>query len=119
MPYPFYKVLHLFGVFMVLLPLGAVVLHAMNAGTKEFSGRRLIGITHGIGLFVSLVGGFGLLARLGTGMAPWVYVKLAIWLVFGALLGVLYRKPQIASKLWFVILVLAGFAAFVAQYKPF
>jgi len=120
--YQVYKVIHLVGVFMVLMSVSAVAMHMINGGTKQHGFRKEIGITHGVGLLISLVGGFGLLARLGVvhgGLPGWVYAKLVIWLIFGGITALLVRKPQFAKPLWIGILFLAGLGAYIANYKPF
>ncbi|NJM09741.1 MAG: hypothetical protein HC883_02255 [Bdellovibrionaceae bacterium] len=120
--YQVYKVLHLMGVFTVILSLGAVCMHVINGGTKQHPFRKGVGITHGVGLLISLVGGFGLLARLGVahgGLPGWVWAKLVIWLIFGGVTAILVRKPQTAKPMWLGILVLAVTGAYLAQYKPF
>ena len=77
--------------------------------------------THGTGLLISLVGGFGLLARLGLtgGLPGWVYLKLAIWLGLGMSPILLYKRPQTAKAVWFILIVLFISAAYTARYKPF
>lgn len=120
--YSIYKVMHLTGVFMVIMSLGGVTIHVLNGGTRAYPWRKVVGITHGIGMLLSLVGGFGLLARLGIvhgGLPGWVLAKLGIWLILGGLIGVLMRKPKTASSIWFLIFILGGFAAYLANYKPF
>ena len=105
---------------MVLMSLAGATMHMIGGGSKaDFKGKKLAGIFHGIGLLISLVAGFGLVARIGTGFAPWVITKLCIWFIFGGMTAVIYRKPQLAKTIWIVILLLAGVAAFLAQYKPF
>ena len=104
---------------MVLISVAALTLHVMNGGTKDFAHRKLIGMTHGIGLLISFVAGFGLIARLQTGFTTWIYAKLFIWLVFGGLTALIYKKPGAARIIWFVIILLAAFATFLARYKPF
>jgi len=114
--------MHLTGVLMVILSLGGITMHIINGGDKNHSWKKSAAITHGVGLLLSLVGGFGLLARLGIvqgGLPGWVYAKLAIWLVFGGLTAVLYKKKVWAKKIWHFIFILAGFAAYLAGYKPF
>lgn len=120
--YPVYKVVHLVGVLMVFLSLGGVATHAINGGTKNHSWRKPVAATHGIGLVLSLVGGFGLLARLGIvqgGLPGWIWAKLVIWVFFAILVGVLVRKPTIAKPLWLVMITLGGLAAYLAGSKPF
>ena len=106
---------------MVLLSLSAVIFHVIGGGTKETNkNKKLLSITHGVGLLISLVAGFGLIARLGLHSFPvWVWVKLLIWLWFGAITAVVYKKPAVAKKIWFLALVLASFASFLAVNKPF
>ena len=120
--YAVYKVVHLVGVMMVLLALGGVATNFANGGAKTHRWRKPIAITHGIGMLLSLVGGFGLLARLGIvhgGLPGWIWAKLGIWMVFGGLLGLLPRKPNWAPALWPLIILLGGLAAYLAGSKPF
>lgn len=123
MPYAAYKWLHLIGVFLLLLALGSVATHAMNGGTRESNAaRRLSSISHGVGLLLVLVAGFGLLARLhimGAGLPGWVWAKIGVWVVLGGMLVLPYRMPRHAGALWGVTLLLAAVAAWLAIYKPF
>ncbi len=121
-PYSVYKVVHLVGVLMVFLSLGGVTMHAITGGTKNNVWRKPVAITHGVGLFLALLGGFGLLARLGIvqgGLPGWIYAKLTIWLIFAGMTGIVIRKPHLAKTMWILSLVLGGFAAYLAGYKPF
>lgn len=120
--YSVYKVIHLVGVMMVFLSLGGVVANASNKGTKASAWRKPIAATHGIGLLLSLVGGFGLLARLGIvhGMLPgWILAKLGIWTLFALAIAALGRKPELAKAAWPVLIILGGTAAYLAGSKPF
>ena len=121
MPYELYKILHLFGIFLIIVSLGGVLLHVRNGGDKSTNtNRKTVMTTHGIGMLLSLVGGFGILARLGIHSLPgWVLAKLFIWLFLGAAVPILYRKPNLAKPLWIGIPAIAGFAGFLAIYKPF
>lgn len=119
MSYDVYKVLHFLGIFMVFLSLGGVTIHVLNGGTKEHGARKLLGMTHGLGLFIALLGGFGLLARLGTGMQGWVYAKLVIWLFFGGFTALAYRRKLPAHILWILLIAVGTLAAFIARNKPF
>lgn len=121
MSYGFYKVLHLISIMAVYLALGAMIFHMMNGGGKKFPKKKFLMITHGIALFFILLAGFGLLARLQITQMPWpiwVWLKLAVWLVLGAITAIIYRKPKWAAVLWFVTLALGGYAAYLANFKP-
>lgn len=120
--YSVYKVIHLSGVLMVFLALGAIAAKSMVSANSLGDFRRSIAVTHGIGLVLSLVGGFGLLARLGVahgGLPGWAYAKLAIWVALAACIGILPRKPNLARPLWFTIIFLGILAAYIAGSKPF
>ena len=122
-PYHVYKVLHLTGVFMVVMALAAMALHFANGGSRQHGFRKIVAATHGFGMIISLVGGFGLLARLGfvhNAIPPgWALAKLGIWIIFGGLTSALIRRPQSARPIWFLIIALTGVAAYLANYKPF
>lgn len=120
--YSVYKVIHLVGIFMVLLSLGGALLWFGSGGARSHSWRKHIALTHGVGLLLALVGGFGLLARLGIvhgGLPGWIWAKLGIWLVLGATLAAAPRVPKIARPLWWIVLILGGAAAWLAGSKPF
>lgn len=122
MSYYFYKVLHVTAVLAVFAAIGGACLHAMNGGAREgSSGRGLVNALHGIFLFVALVGGFGLLARMGmaTGWPGWVWAKLVIWLVVGGLVALPYRKPELAKPLLLSLPLLGLAASWLAVTKPF
>ena len=116
-----YKNIHLLGVFMILMALGGLILHRINGGIREHAWRKPVAVTHGVGLLLALVGGFGALARLGIfwPLPGWVIGKLVIWLVFGALVAVIFRSPTLAKPLWWVTIVLAALAGYLALHKPF
>lgn len=119
--YELYKVVHLVGLFFLFLSLGGMCLHAMNGGTKESNNsRKILAITHGVSLLVTLTGGFGLLARLGmaSSFPIWLWPKLAIWLIMGGIVALIYRAPQLGKALWFIIPILGLIAAYLGVYKP-
>lgn len=119
--YSVYKLVHILGILFLFLAFGGIALHAINGGTKEGAPRKLIAMTHGIGLFLILLGGFGMLARLGIiwPWPGWVMAKFGFWLLFGGLLTVFYKKPAAAKSLWFLLPILGVLAATIAVYKPF
>jgi len=107
---------------MTFLSLGGVSVHAINGGSREHSSKKRVAITHGIGLVLALVGGFGLLARIGVshGAFPgWAIAKLTIWFVFAIMIGILIRKPTLAKPFWGLTIFLGGLAVYQAGYKPF
>lgn len=118
-PYQIYKIVHIVSLFGVFMCLGALIIHGMNGGARNHPARRWLIVSFSVFMFLTLTGGFGLLARVGTGMQPWVYAKLALWLVVGAFLSVIVRKPQWARANWFVLVLLGITGAWLALYKPF
>lgn len=117
--YQVYKILHLVSLFGVFMCLGALVIHHMNGGAKHFPARMWLVLSFTIFMFLAFVGGFGLMARLGSGMQTWIYAKIALWLVIGAYMSLIARKPDWSKVHWFVLLVLGATGAYVASYKPF
>lgn len=117
-----YKVIHLIGIFMIVMALGGMLVHAMNGQSKQDNAfRKGAAMTHGIGMFLALLGGFGMLARLSIHWPwpGWVWVKFIIWIVLGGLVGAIYRKLDAGKMLWAATLLLSGVAAYMALFKPF
>ena len=119
----FYNVVHIVGIVLVMASLGCTAIHALNGGSKQTNAARALqAALHGVGALLVLVGGFGMLARLGFqhgGMFPaWLLVKLGVWLVASTLLFIPYRKPSLAKPIYLSLPVLAGIAAYMAIYKP-
>jgi hypothetical protein len=116
-----YKNLHLIGVFMILVALGGVILQQIHTATREQTWRKPVAITHGIGMVLVLVGGFGMLARLGIfwPWPGWIVGKIIIWFVLGILIAVIGRTPALAKPLWWITIGLAAIAAYLALNKPF
>ncbi|MEN9790357.1 MAG: hypothetical protein RLZZ63_15 [Gemmatimonadota bacterium] len=123
LPYGFYKVLHILGIALTLVALGGMTVHALNGGRKgENVARRLLIGMHGTGVLFILVGGFGLLARIGfahgSGFPFWLWVKLGLWTLFAVIAAIPYRKPASGRALLLALPVLAMAAAAMAVYKP-
>jgi hypothetical protein len=123
MPYEVYKLIHFVGLFTALAVLAATSMHVLRGGTRADNPyRRAFGIAHGVALFLVLLGGFGMLARLGVmhGALPgWVYAKLVIWLTFAGALFLAYRSPPSARVLLILLPLLAALGGAIALYKPF
>jgi hypothetical protein len=120
--YAIYRLLHLGGMFAMFMALGGIALHVVNGGTKQSNtGRRLIAALHGTALFIILLGGFGMLARLKIvqgGLPPWIYAKLAIWAVMAAMGTLMYRQPVLARWMLVALPLLGMLASWVAVTKP-
>ena len=119
----FYNVVHIIGIVLVMSALGAVAIHALNGGTRQTNAARgLVAALHGTGVLLILIGGFGMLARLGfrhgANFPLWLWVKLAVWVTAAALLFIPYRRPALAKPIYLALPVLGGLAAYMAIYKP-
>lgn len=112
-----YKLLHVLGAVMVLAAAGGVAVHAANGGRREDNQLRgLLAAMHGVGLVLSVVAGFGML---GANLPGWAWVKLVIWLCFGAALTLPYRRQTLARSMVVILPLLAAAAAYLSLYKPF
>lgn len=119
MSYEFYKVLHVVGIILVFMTLGATVLHAANhngpPGTREHNpSRKLVAALNGVGLLLIIVAGFGMLAKIqsmSAGIPSWLHPKLFIWLLIAAAPVLINRKPGTARLMWIVLPLLGAAAA--------
>lgn len=122
MPYHIYKLIHLLGILVVMMTLAVASMHVLRGGTRiDFPGRRMLAITHGAASFLILLGGFGMLARLGIvhGALPgWILLKLGIWLALSAALTLALRTSAGARAVLIGTPLLALLAATIAIYKP-
>lgn len=120
MPYEIYKVLHLTSLGFVLISTAAIAMMAFFDQLEKAPGKKkLFSIVHGIFLLLTLVSGFGLLARLGIHNMPvWVIVKIVIWGLFGVIPVFMKKKPAKSMGLWTLLGVLFACGAFLAIYKP-
>ncbi len=121
MSYEFYKVLHILGIALVFIAFGGLAGHGLNGGTRETNkARGMMVATHGVGLLLILVAGFGMLAKVagqsGGSMLPgWIHPKLLIWLLLGAAIMPLQRRPGLARALWWLLPLLAAASAYFAS----
>jgi hypothetical protein len=123
MPYIVYKLIHFFGIAAIVAALAASAMHVAAGGTRATNPyRRPLAVTHGIASFLILLGGFGMLARLGImhgGLPGWIWAKLAIWIVVSAALVAVYRGSRFARLVLVALPLLVVLSAAVALYKPF
>ena len=119
-----YNVLHIVGLVLLMLALGGIAFTTDSAASQHTSaGRRAVLLIHGAGMFLILLGGFGMLARLGlvddSSWPAWLWVKIGVWGTLGLAAFVPTRFPRAARPLLVIVPVLAGVAAYMAIYKPF
>ncbi|PRP97339.1 hypothetical protein [Enhygromyxa salina] len=116
MSYQVYNLLHILGIVLVFMGLGALAFHGANGGDKASNKvRGMVMGTHGLGLLLILVAGFGMLAKTGAmanGLPGWLHPKLLIWVLLGAAPVVLIRKPSAGKLVWFAVPLLAATAAY-------
>lgn len=123
MPYPIYKLMHFLGLFLLVGALVAAAMHGLRGGTRTGDPyRRRLLWAHGIAAFLVVLGGFGMLARLGVahgGFPWWVRIKLVLWLVAAAAIALPYRGRVPARVVLVALPVVVLAAAAAALYKPF
>ena len=118
--YDFYKWLHVTGVLAAMVGLGGGFLSHLSGLLPTGPGRRAIVLSHGVGLTMALVGGFGMLAKGGFPFPwpAWVFAKIAVWFALGGLMALPMRNPAASRKLWWLPLVLASLAVYLVLYRP-
>ena len=117
--HPVYKVVHLLGILLLIGGLGALWAMAATVTDEARRGiRKLLLGVHGAAMFVILLGGFGMLARLGiSGAWPlWVWIKIVVWVLLGATPVLLRRAEKPISGLFFLIPALGVLAAWAAVF---
>jgi len=114
----FYKVLHIIGILMLFLSIGGAIIRAA-ANHENEKLEKFILTNHGTSLFIIIVAGFGMLAKLGMVFTGWVVIKIVIWLLMGAIILPIKKAPEKQSVWWFMALLLGAIAAYMALYKPF
>jgi hypothetical protein len=115
----FYQVLHLVGILMLFLGYGALLGRSM-AAPDNVRVRKLGSITSGIGLLLILIAGFGLISKIGYSFtAPWLIVKMLVWLALGYLIVLINRKPQWVLLLWWLLIALGATATIMVYIVRF
>ena len=119
----FYNLVHIVGLILLMSGLGGMALRAAGGATQNSPAlRRLAMALHGLGAFLILLGGFGMLARMGiahgAGWPEWLWVKVAVWGVLAAAVLLPSRWPATAVPLLLLLPLLGGLAAYMAIYKP-
>lgn len=114
--YEFYKVLHLSMILIFIANCGAAFV--------QESSPRFAKIAIGVSSFFILVGGMGLLARIGfshgAAFPGWVWAKIVIWGILSVGVPVLSKRlTQKRMGVVIGVLFLAIIAAYLAVNKPF
>lgn len=118
MPYPFYKLVHFLGVFLIYASYGGLIFRAA-LGSDNVKLRKFGAIFGGVGLFLVLLGGFGMMARMGYSYSSgWLMIKVIVWVAFGGLIALINRKPGLSKAWFFTIIILGGLASYAGIYKP-
>lgn len=123
MSLPFYFSVHVFAVLLLFVALGGAALHNATGGTAATNPKRgLIAATHGAALLLLLITGFGAAGKGGAmaaGFPGWIGLKLVIWLLLGAAIVPLNRKPGFGLTMWIVLPSLGALAGYLAKMRPF
>jgi uncharacterized membrane protein SirB2 len=113
-PVIYYRILHVFS----LLVLTAWTFAAFANPVLENRKRTLM--VTGIASVLMVVSGFGLVHRVyADHFAGWLIVKMVCWLVFTALAGIAYRRPQLRGTLAFIGFTALLIALVMVYAKPF
>ncbi len=123
MDYTVYKLLHYLGIALLLVAIGGVCIHAVNSDDKKSNtARRLVLVMHGLGTFLILLGGFGMLAKIdeqGMGFPGWLWPKLIIWFALAASVGLPYKDRRVSLAIVVAAPILVLLSAYFAIFKPF
>ena len=114
-PIAFYKVLHVFALFVL-------VAHTFMAlANPAPENRKLTLMITGVASLLVLVSGFGMLSREYHNAWPgqWLTVKIVCWLGVSAIAGLAYRRAQLRGTLSFVALLLVLVALVMVFIRPF
>jgi hypothetical protein len=112
-----YRLLHVVFLMSMLLGFGGLLSHEPGKAPKVF------GALHGIGLLGMAVCGVGLMHKSSPAIAwePWVFAKIAAWLLLGALPMMVKRGMLGRMSALVVVLAIGAGAAWLglANPKPF
>lgn len=117
-PYAAYKVVHYLGIFALVTALAATLARSGQPGAETDPWKKRLAMIHGVALFLILLGGFGMLARLDAGFPLWIVAKLGVWVVAGGLVA-LRKNTAWAARGLVLLPLLAVLAGWLAYAKPF
>lgn len=108
---PFYHIAHIVGLIFVFIGIGCLL-------TSE--GAKSAMKWQGIGLLISIITGFGMLAKLGImkSLPSWAIAKLVLWLILGVLPVLAKRRVLAAPVVVIIAVVIGGTLAYLGYLKP-
>ena len=117
MSYSIYHFIHIGAVFVLFMSLGSMATVRILNPQKPWP--KWLGMAHGLSLLIILIGGFGMLARLGLtdGFPTWIYFKLTIWLLLGLMIALIKKVPNKAQLWWIVTAALGITISYIVSYN--
>lgn len=121
MTYEFYKVLHMLGLMTLFFGFGGLLIATFSGVALQPKARGMAFATHGLGLLLIFISGFGMAGKLGLmkDMPHWLQGKMVIWLLLAVCISLVKRKGRIGWPITILLLGLGTTAAFLAVNKPF
>ena len=110
---------------MLFIGLGGMLMGTVQAGCNASALQTKVRIasaaTHGLGLLFLLLGGFGMLTRMGIvwPYPNWLLVKLVIWVLLAMGLSAAKKRARWALLVTLYFIALGAVASSMAVLKPF
>ncbi len=104
-----YKIIHFIGLIVLFTGLGSLI----ASDPKKPAAFRRPAMIHGIGLFLLLLSGFGLSAKLEIGFPGWMLAKLVILLLLGVMIVLIKRRVIPTPLLYLLAIILGSVAAYL------